>query len=686
MILEALISARAATPRQQVGPDGGGYFDRLLNFIDPARRTVSGVRVSDDLAWNCSCFYCGVATISEAFASTPLHLYRRGSGDDDRERATDHPLYDLIHGSPNDEQTAFTFFQNALGHNLGWGNAYADIERDSLRRVVALWPIAPDRVRPRRVQAGEKIRVIGWDRRLYTPPAERIVYEVKTDDTRAPVLIDRDRLLHVPGLGFDGVRGFGVLRVARELLGTSIAAEQFTAAFFGNGAIPAGFLKPVGEMSPEQMERIVASLEKRHGGADKRWRLGVLPFPLEFEKLTVDPEEASLLGVRRFTTEEWARYFKTPIHFFKDLSNAGTRANVTTETLSFATDTMRPWFKRWEQELRRKLLSADERRDYYFEALWESIVQYDLLTRMKAYWQASQGGWMSVNDIRRRDNMNAIGPQGEMYRWPANAYPADRVASGEFPPKGKRQRERGEGGQDNAKAQAPIPAVERVAKAAPRRLTTEQRVALVDAHLPAFEDAYGRLCAKEEKSLGRLAKKRGDDHDGLRNDINAFYADHEPHAAAVIMPLIGPVLATVRAAVGPVATESSWLTSLFAERMAKRHCFWRNNWAVCTFIPPLRFKQYTAGAIARYELDRMHNGAVFTIARDNGWRTEWHWCEACVGRHEPDAPPPVTEDCRCQLDVLDAEPLPGGHAVFDAADEIERVEHKDEPGNLADDA
>ncbi len=681
MILEALVSARTAVPRQRLSPPGNRFFNQLLEFIDPTRRTTSGVKVSDDLAWNVSCFYCGVNIIANGFASPPMILYRR-KGNDERERATDHPLFDLFHSAPNPEQTPFTFFHTALAHTLSWGNHYSEIARDRRKRVEELWPLMPDRVRPRRVEPGERIRVVGWDNRRMTPPTGRLIYEVRTDDSSKPLLLDRDKVLHPQGLGFNGIQGFSVLRMARESLGLSVASEQFAAGFYGNHAVPAGFLNVPEGTDPDQETALLKSMEDRHAAAEQAHRLGVLPAGVTFQKLTTDPVDALMLEVRRFSTEEWARWLDIPIHFLKDLTNAGVRANVAQETLNFATHTVRPWHVRYEQELNRKLLSESERREYYFEALTESIVRFDLLTKYKALWQAIQGGWMSVNDARRKENMNGIGEQGDLYRWPVNAVPASVVASGEYLPGGRAQQRQGKseaaGGQRKAET-TPEGPIETPTK--PSSFTTEKRTALVNTHLGPLEDAFSRLVGKEVKSLKRLHDRYGAEEGVFLQKVTEFYGDHSGFVARTLAPHVDAVAAAVKASLA-CDRDLDWPDPTITEHVALRHCE-----RAVTDIKKGSWKPWSektspgrAAGSARYELNRLHNAAVVEVCAAMGRTIRWR----CVRNDEPFAVchdldgkevlaggrftdlleagyrprlrhPPVDFGCECQLEIVEGD-------------------------------
>ena len=703
MILEALISARAAVPPSRLSGPGSSYFNHLLEFIDPFQRTVSGVQVSDDLAWNSSCFYCGVQVIADGFASSPPVLYRKDDKDD-RIPAVEHHLFDLVRDSPNPEQTSFTFLHTAMVHQLSWGNFYAEIERDRSRRAEFLWPLSPDRVKVRRVQPGEKLRVHGWDNRRMTPETGRIIYEVRTDDHRRPILLDRDKVFHPPGLGFNGLQGFSVLRRARESLGIDVASQRFVAAFFGNHAVPAGFLNVPEGTDTDAEDKLILSLEQRHENAEQAHRLGVLPAGVTFQKITTDPVDALMMEVRRFTTEEWARWLNIPIHFLKDLTHSGTRANVTQETLSLATHTIRPWHVRFEQEFARKLLTVEERkgRRYYFEARTDSIVRSDLLTRYKAMWQAVQGGWMSVNDVRKMDNRNGIGPQGDIYRWPVNSVPAEKVESGEYLPGGRAQQRGGSGddgrggggssggrgrrasnvGRATPKESAPKVAIVVKTLPAPATFSLAKRLGLINEQLPAFADAFARMVAKEVKILTRLHVREGDPSE-FAEKVGIFYDDHLTCVVLALKPHAAGILGIVKVLL-ECKDDVEWSVDAVIEPIARLHCNRMKETITEGWWTPWDGTPFTNRGLAsaEYALSRLHNAAVIAVCRAKGLSVKWVCsnaiaepliaCGNLIGKvvragdrftgelmpiddrfGDGLRNPPLDFGCKCQLEVLD---------------------------------
>ena len=212
--LDAVMETRATV--------GAGMHPRdplLVEWLG-GRETISGASITPQSALNISPWYSCVRILSETIASLPIITYRRL--DRGRERASEHPVYPLLKDAPNPFMTTNEFIESRQGHLLGWGNAFAEIERNSAGQVVALWPIPPDRVR---VQI--------------TP--DRLWYWVRVDG--APELqLRQDQMLHVRGLSSDGIIGYGIVDLLRESLGLTKIEEEYRARFFKNDARPGGSL------------------------------------------------------------------------------------------------------------------------------------------------------------------------------------------------------------------------------------------------------------------------------------------------------------------------------------------------------------------------------------------------------------------------------------------------------------
>lgn len=354
--------------------------------------TAAGKPVNERTSMQVTAVYCCVRILSEAVASLPLHLYRYTS-DGSKEKATDHPLYFLLHSEPNPEMTSFIYRETMMTHLLLYGNCYSQIIRNGKGQIVALYPLMPNRMTVDRDQNGQ----------LY--------YEYQTSQDEAktmkgPVvrLSPRD-VLHIPGLGFDGLVGYSPIAMAKNSIGMAIACEEYGAKFFANGATPGGILEHPGVV--KDPERVRESWQRAFGGSGNSNKVAVLEEGMKYTPISISPEEAQFLETRKFQIDEIARIFRIPPHMIGDLEKSSF-SNIEQQSLEFVKYTLDPWVCRWEQSMERSLLSPEEKKDYFFKFNVDGLLRGDYQSRMQGYAVGRQNGWMSANDIRILENMDLI--------------------------------------------------------------------------------------------------------------------------------------------------------------------------------------------------------------------------------------------------------------------------------------
>ncbi len=348
--------------------------------------TDSGVVINEANALTISAFWNGVNIISGAIGFLPLVLYRRiGQG---RERAYTHPVYTLLHDRPNPYMDALIFRETLQGHLLTWGNAYAEIERNGSGGPKYLWPMAPNKVRPEVYDDGSKIKYI------YTTPQ---------GTTRS---IPFENVLHIKGLGFDGVKGYSVVGHARNSLGAAKAVEQYGARFFKNNATPPAVLEHPKALTDDAEKHLRESWEKMHKGTENAGRIAILEEGMKLNVIGVPPEDAQYLSTRKFSVTEIARWLNIPAHMIKDLEKA-TFSNIEHLGIEFIVWTLTPWMKRWELETTYKLISKDQRKTFFAEFVPAALLRGDVKSRFDAYRVAIYSGWMNRNQVRNFENMNS---------------------------------------------------------------------------------------------------------------------------------------------------------------------------------------------------------------------------------------------------------------------------------------
>lgn len=356
----------------------------LVDWFTGGSKTVAGVGVSNETAMRLSAYYSCIRILSESVASLPLVLYKRRK-DGGRERATDHPLYKILHDEPNPFMSSYVFTETLQAHVAGWGNAYALIVRDGGARVSRLWPMPPNRV---------IVKVDEASNRLY--------YE--TDLVAGGQLNPAD-VLHIPGLSFDGLSGYNPVRLAREGIGLGLAAEQMAAGLFGRGARPGGILSTEATLDPEQEKRLRSAWNSAQAGIDNAGKTAVLHGGLKYQQISINPKDAQFMETRKFQIAEIARLFRIPLHMLQELDRA-TFSNIEQQSLEFITLTLRPWLVRWEREINRKLLTEAERKVYFAEFLIDGMLRGDIKTRFTAYQVGIQNGFMSRAQVRLLENWN----------------------------------------------------------------------------------------------------------------------------------------------------------------------------------------------------------------------------------------------------------------------------------------
>ena len=363
--------------------------------------TTSGKPVNEHTAMQMTAVYSCVRILAEAVAGLPLHLYKyTASGS--KEKALSHPLYFLLHDEPNPEMSSFVFRETLMTHLLLWGNAYAQIIRNGKGEVVALYPLMPNRMSVDRDYSGALYYT-------YT----RYSDEAPTMNGMTVTLRPSD-VLHIPGLGFDGLVGYSPIAMAKNAIGMAIACEEYGAKFFANGAAPGGVLEHPGTIKDPQKVR--DSWNAAYQGSSNSHRVAVLEEGMKYQSIGISPEQAQFLETRKFQINEIARIFRVPPHMVGDLEKSSF-SNIEQQSLEFVKYTLDPWVIRWEQAISRSLLRPDEKKLYFAKFNVDGLLRGDYVSRMNGYATARQNGWMSANDIRELENLDRIPPElgGDLY-------------------------------------------------------------------------------------------------------------------------------------------------------------------------------------------------------------------------------------------------------------------------------
>lgn len=385
-----------------------GYEKRDISSRDPylmemfgQRENVAGQFLTPDNATKVATVHACVQLIAETTASLPLAPYRRLS-DGGKEIDTNHPLYDVLHNKANQVQTAMEFREQFVASCLLTGNGYARKVIDGAGRVIELLPIPPQNVQVVKLVNG------------------RVRYEVTTDNrTRT---YTQDEILHLRYRTVDGIKGISPITEASDVIGTAMAQQEFEGTFYKQGAKPSALLSHPHQLNQEQMTNIKKSFDRNHGGTANMNRVLVLEEGMTYSPVSMSQKDADYIESRRLTIDDICRIFRVPPPMVGVLQDA-TYSNISEQSRMLVSHTLRPWFVRIEQAMNEALLTPRGRRTHFIEHNAEGLLRGNLQERYEAYRVAREWGWLSVNEIRRTENMGDIGPDGDTYREPLNSGP-----------------------------------------------------------------------------------------------------------------------------------------------------------------------------------------------------------------------------------------------------------------------
>lgn len=456
-------------------------LDAELDFAVSGQPTHAGVNVSEQTALTYLAVYSCVRVRAETLGMLSLHLYQReGEG---ARRATEHPLYEMLHDAPNAEMVSSQWRESASAHYDTWGNHYSWIDVAQRGRnagtIQQVYPFKPDRMTVKRDAEDGKLRYV-YRRR-------------KADGNEEGTEYTASQVLHIPGLSYDGLLGYSPIAIARQAIGLGLATEEFGARFFGQGTHMDGIVSYPDNVTEDQVGQRLEAMRKQFAGLQKSHGLMVLWSGGEFKPISMPLEDAQFLATRKFQKEEVAGLYRVPLHLIQNLDRA-TFSNIEHQMQEFIMLTMAPVCKKWEQYLNLKLLSREERRQgYFFEFDLNSLMRGDSKTRAEFYERMRMIGAMNANEIRVKENMNPrTDPGGDEY-W-------DEGPSGQG-----------------------------------QKRNTEARLRAV------MDDMRERIARREQQDVLSAAQRyaRKGDETGWQAWLDSFCADHIGYATRVLLPLLG---------------------------------------------------------------------------------------------------------------------------------------------------
>lgn len=367
----------------------------LPTLSDTGQQITPGVAIAFATVYACW------QLLADSVAGLPWEVYRRTPSG--REVAYAHPNFRLLDLEPNPDMDSFIFRQSMMISTLSTGNAYAQIEKDG-KYGAALHFLRPDRMTVLR-QGGE------------------IVYQYAGLDV-APRAFTASEIFHIKAIGFDGLVGLSPLAAARNAIGTALGQEGFAASFFRNGARPSGVLAMPGKLDVEGQNRLRSSWEGMYAGRSNAGRVAILEQGLKWQPLSIPADDAQFLESRQFQRVEICSMFRVPPHMIGDQTGSSYSNNEQANT-EFVQHTLRSWVKRWELEAQRKLFGRDD--VHYSRMRFDDLLRGDTLARAQSYEIMKRIGSLNVNEIRAKEDLNSIGPEGEVYTMSNNEAPVAHV-------------------------------------------------------------------------------------------------------------------------------------------------------------------------------------------------------------------------------------------------------------------
>jgi len=357
-----------------------------FSFESISARTSSGMRVSPDSALRLAAVYACVRILAETIASLPLVVYQRRP-DGGKDRVTDHWLYRLMAKRPNRFQNPFEWREMLQGHLALRGNAFNQIITNPRGEIIELMPIHPDRV---------KIELL---------PSGEYRYRI-SDRSGTEVILPRGEVWHLRGLSSDGLMGMSPIELARENLGTALAAQGYGARFFANDAKPTGgWIEFPGSFKDSEAKKVFRESYQQAQSGSNRGKVLVLENGMKFHEVGVTNKDAQFLELRKFQITDVARLFRVPPHMIADLDRA-TFSNIEQQSLEFVMHTMTPWAERWEASIQSELLLESD--DIEIEFDFANLMRGDASSRSSYYQSGIQNGWLTRNEARIAENLNPI--------------------------------------------------------------------------------------------------------------------------------------------------------------------------------------------------------------------------------------------------------------------------------------
>jgi HK97 family phage portal protein len=323
-------------------------------------------------------------------ASLPLMVYRTDR-DGRRSVAADHPLYRVLHDSPNADQTALDYWEFVCACLELHGNAYSEVERGSDGRVIALSPpLVPEAVSVKRRDNGD--------------------LEYRWNEGSRQRVETQQRILHIRGFGGSPLGGLSTLSLGRQVFGMARSINRAAQETFRNGARPSGVMSIDKALTKDQRNEAETRLQEKYQGTVNAGVPMILDNGLKWQSISINPEDAQMLESRSFSVEEICRLFQVPPHMVGHTQNSTSwGTGLEQQTLGFQKFTLRRRLKRIEQALEKQLLTPRDRSEgITIEFNLEGLLRADSKARSEFYGKMTVIGAMTINEVRALENLPPV--------------------------------------------------------------------------------------------------------------------------------------------------------------------------------------------------------------------------------------------------------------------------------------
>lgn len=362
--------------------------------------STAGVMVSPESAMRFGAVYTCIKVLGETVGSLPFQVFERT--EKGKKLAAKRPEYKLLHDAPNAAMTSIVWREILVAQQQGWGNHYSWIRWANSGRIYDIQPLLPNSTTPKKAKDGT------------------MSYEVQTASGRQ--ILSADEVLHIPALGWDGVKGISPIGMLRNAIGAGLAAEEFAARFFANDARPGIVIETPFAPNTKKAGEIKDDVDEKFGGLGNKWKSMTTGPGVKIHTITMPMDDAQFLETRKFQKSEIFGIYRVPPHLGGDLDKA-TFSNIEQQDIGFAKHTIRPLNVRIEQEINRKLFPKG---DYFVEINIDGLLRGDFKSRMEGYAQAVGGPFLLVDEVRGLENFEPV-PGGDRRLIPVNMAPVDQA-------------------------------------------------------------------------------------------------------------------------------------------------------------------------------------------------------------------------------------------------------------------